>query len=97
MAHIALRISQLPDILQKSFCTPDGAMDPNLQVKNSPACLQPEKLGKNWGAFFWTLCDDDDENDDHNYESKVIAKTFNISELKVDFPFLYIGIGGVPR
>ena len=28
MTHIGLLISQLPDIAQKSFCTPGGAMDP---------------------------------------------------------------------
>ena len=35
--HIVLLISQLPDIVQKCFCTPDGPMDPTLQMKYVPA------------------------------------------------------------
>ena len=30
---IELPISQLPDIVQKCFCTPDGAMDPTFLMK----------------------------------------------------------------
>ena len=37
-------------MVQKSFCTPDEAMDPTCP---SPlACLQPEKLSKQGGALF---------------------------------------------
>ena len=32
-----LLISQLPDIVQKSFCTPDGTIDPTIQMKYVPA------------------------------------------------------------
>ena len=35
--HIVLLISQLPDIVQKCFCAPDGPMDPTLQMKYVPA------------------------------------------------------------
>ena len=35
--HIVLLIPRLPDIVQKSFCTPDGAMDPAVQMNYIPA------------------------------------------------------------
>ena len=38
--HIVLLISQLPDIVQKSFCTPDGAMDLTFQMNYVPAFWQ---------------------------------------------------------
>ena len=30
-------VSRLPDIVQKSLCTPDGAMDPTFQMNYAPA------------------------------------------------------------
>ena len=35
--HIFLLISWLPDIAQKCFCNPDGAMDPTFQMQYGPA------------------------------------------------------------
>ena len=35
--HIVLFIPNLPDIVQKCFCTSDGAMDPPLNIKYVPA------------------------------------------------------------
>ena len=37
ISHIVLFISQLPDIVQKCFCTPDGPMDPTFKMKYLPA------------------------------------------------------------
>ena len=36
ISHFDLRISRLPDIVQKYFCTQDGAMDPTLKTKYIP-------------------------------------------------------------
>ena len=47
-----LLISRLPNIVEKSFCTPDEAMDPTFQICPSLlAYVWPEKLSKNCGAF----------------------------------------------
>ena len=35
--HIILLIPQLPDMVQKWFCTPDGAMDPTFQIRYVPS------------------------------------------------------------
>ena len=35
--YFDLLISRLPDIVQKSFCTPDGAMAPTFHVRYAPA------------------------------------------------------------
>ena len=36
-SHFDLPISRLPDIVQKYFCTPDGAMDPTLKIRYIPS------------------------------------------------------------
>ena len=33
LTHIVFLISRLPNIVQKTFCTPDGAMDPTFHLK----------------------------------------------------------------
>ena len=35
--HIVLLIPRLPDMVQKCFCTPDGAMDPIFLMKYIPS------------------------------------------------------------
>ena len=40
LPHFDLHISQLPDIVQKSVCTSDGAMDLTFQMSNVPAVYQ---------------------------------------------------------
>ena len=66
--HIVLLISQLYDIVQRCFCTSDGAMELTFQMRYAPscmfvdmphpACLQVEKLRKHSDArlvrFFGT-------------------------------------------
>ena len=37
MPHIVLVISQLPDIVDKYFCTPDGAINPIFRIRYVPA------------------------------------------------------------
>ena len=36
-SHFYLLISQLPDIVQKFFCTPDGAMYPTFRIEYIPS------------------------------------------------------------
>ena len=60
ISHFDLLISQLPDIVQKYFCTPDGAMNPTFQMKYVSAILNV----CSWicdsnnleGIFFGTPC-----------------------------------------
>ena len=58
--HIVLLISRLLNIVQKCFCTPDGAMDPTFQIKYVPAfqhVCSRRYYSNNLGCiFFGTPC-----------------------------------------
>ena len=51
--RIVLLISQLPDIVQKSFCTPYGAMDLNFQMNYVPAFWHVCSQKNCCKVFFW--------------------------------------------